>query len=149
MSRDGWTTQKFAAISWWIGLAAASGLVLVGGFRLGNTGLPPHTPFDATGSGHAEQWLFLDEASRVVPDDTSLTVAASDADTEMSLYMMAVGLVPHATIIPKSYYGRPVAATDTARFVAAFGAAAGAAESSSRTIEIAGGTVTDRGTSRP
>ncbi len=141
--------KKFPEWAWAIGGVVATGIVLLGTLEMDVSQIPPDTPFDNTRSGHAEQWRFLDEASELVPPGATFTIHAADPDTEMSLYMMAVGLLPEATVIPRTYYGRPVAASARARFVLTFGAGAGAARDAGRSIEIAGGTVTDRGSPHP
>jgi len=149
MSLIGWKTQHVTEISWWIGVVVATGIILVGGPTVGDVRLPPESPFEATRSGHAEQWLFLKEVATIVPEGSSVTIRATDPDVEMSLYMMAVGLVPRATVSPRSYYGRPVAGSESARFVATFGAEPGDTDISTVTIAVAGGFVTDRGSPDP
>ncbi len=141
--------QRAPELSWWIGGVVATALVLHGAFANDRWRLPPETPFDNTHSGHAEQWRFLDEASELVPPGATVTIRAPDPDTEMSLSMMAVGLLPEATVVPRTYYGRPVAASAGARFVLTFGAGAGKGDGPGHPVEIAGGTVTDRGSPDP
>jgi hypothetical protein len=141
--------KTVSELSWWIGGFVATVFVLQGAFANDRWLLPPETPFDNTHSGHAEQWLFLDEASELVPPGATVTIHAPDPDTEMSLSMMAVGLLPETTIMPRTYYGRPVAASAGARFVLTFGAGAGKSDDPVRAVVIAGGTVTDRGSLHP
>ena len=141
--------QKVPRLSWWIGGFVATALVLLGAVDTARCRLPPETPFDNTRSGHAEQWRFLSEASELIPPGATLTIRAPDPDTEMSLSMMAVGLLPEATVIPKTYYGRTVHASAEARFVLTFGIKAGKSEDQGRSVEIAGGVVTDRGSPHP
>lgn len=143
------TKQRFFELAWRIGAVVATALVLLGAVDNDRCRLPPETPFDNTRSGHAEQWRFLDEASQLVPVGATVTIHAPDPDTEMSLSMMAVGLLPRATVIPRTYFGRPAAASAGARFVLTFGAGAGGIDDPGRSVEIAGGTVTDRGTPCP
>lgn len=141
--------KRFPDRVWWIGVVAATSLVVLSGITMELFHLPPETPFDNTRSGHAEQWHFLHEASAHVPAGATFTIQAADSDTAMSLYMLAVGLLPDATAIPRTYYGQPVAASASARFVVAFGADAGDQSGAGRSIAIAGGTVTDRGPPQP
>jgi len=149
MFRTGPRMLTVPALSWWVGGVVATALVLQGAFANDRWRLPPETPFDNTRSSHAEQWRFLDEASELVPPGATVTIQAPDPDTEMSLSMMAVGLLPGATVIPRTYYGRSVAASAKARFVLAFGTDAGDTRDTGLSVEIAGGTVTDRGSSHP
>jgi len=141
--------KKFPESVWWIGGVVATGIVLLGVLQVDVSHIPPDTPFNNTSSGHAEQWRFLDEASELVPAGATVTIHAPDPDTEMSLSMMAVGLLPHAAMIPRAYYGRSVDASAGAQFVLTFGAGADESDGPGRSVEIAGGTVTDRGSTHP
>jgi hypothetical protein len=141
--------KTVSELSWWIGGVVATVFVLQGAFANDSWRLPPETPFDNTHSGHAEQWRFLEETSELVPPGATVTIHAPDPDTEMSLAMMAVGLLPQATMTPRTYYGRSVAASAGARFVLTFGAGAGESDDPGRSVEIAGGTVTDRESPHP
>jgi len=94
---------------WWLGAAvlalvmlarAATWLVWLG------QGLPA-TPLDRTQSELARQWQTLAEAAALVPSGAVVTVREAGAGDEMSLHMMAVGLIPSASVVPSSYYGRP------------------------------------------
>ncbi len=141
--------QSVPELSWWIGVFFASALVLFGAADNERSRFPPETPFDNTRSSHAEQWRFLNEAAKIVPHRATVTIHAPHPDTEMSLSMMAVGLLPEAEVIPRTYYRRSVAASAGARFVLTFGTGAGGTRDTGRSVEIAGGTVTDRGSPRP
>lgn len=136
--------RRVGRLVWWLGAVISSGFVVLGAARIGVSNLPPRTPFDATASGHDAQWRFLAEASQLLPGGTTLTVRADDHDTEMSLYMMAVGLFPEATVVPGSYYGRAVAASATARFVLAFGGTPSEGIEGEVTEVLAGGLLIDR-----
>jgi hypothetical protein len=144
MLRAGDVRSRVVPAAWWVGAALSSALVLAGAIRTDISRLPPETPFDNTGSGHAEQWRFLVAASDRVPADATFTVHAADPDTEMSLYMMSVGLLPGSTAIPASYWGRPVAAAADARFVLDFGAEVAETAESQRSVALPGGFLTDR-----
>ena len=143
MSESNGVRQTLPVLVWWTGVAISFGLVLAGWFATNLSNIPPMTPFDNTGSGHAEQWSFLREASALVPADSTFTIEAPDPDTEMSLYMMAVGLLPGSTAIPGTYYGQPVAAA-SARFVLAFGVDHAGSVHPDRTTAVTDGFVTDR-----
>jgi hypothetical protein len=149
MRQDGSTPIGFPERFWWIGVLIATGLVVVGGVSVDLSLLPPETPYDHTRSGHAEQWRFLREVSLHVPAGATFTINAPDADTEMSLYAMAVGLLPEATAVPRTYYGRPVVTSASARFVVTFGAEGGSPRGAGLSIAVAGGSVTDRGPRQP
>jgi hypothetical protein len=149
MSRTFGAMPRFAAFSWWLGVVVSAGLVLLGALDTEAPRLPPETPFDCTGSGHAPQWRCLAEASRLVPAGSTFTVRGPDPGIEMSLYMMAVGLLPDSTAIPTTYYGRPVAASAGARFVVTCGSKPEPADDPLCTLEVEGGFVTDRGPSQP
>jgi hypothetical protein len=138
------TGSTTTALWWWIGTVVAAGLVLFSAPIPDRTHVTQKTPYDATGTDHAEQWAFLENVGTMVPVGSTLTIQAMDAETEMSLYMMAVGVIPRATVIPNTYYGRPVAESDSARFVATYGAEIADPEGAADTIEIPGGTLTDR-----
>lgn len=149
MSHGADMQPRMTSLVWWIGVVVATGLVVAGVPKTVGPRPTAGTPFDATGTGHAEQWRFLDEVSSIVPEGSTLTIHAADAGTEMSLFMMAVGLVPQATVVPRSYYGRPVAGSESARFVATFGAEPGDSGDSTVRVVVAGGCVTDRGSPDP
>ncbi len=140
--------SRSSALWWWIGVVVSTSVVLVGAFDSHLWHLPPETPFDNIDSSHAVEWRFLDEASAIVAAGSTFTVHAPDTDTEMSLYMMSVGLLPKSTPIPTSYYGGPVAASAAAEFVLSYGIEADETTDSDCTIAIAGGYVTVRGQSR-
>jgi hypothetical protein len=142
------TRSQIPALTWWAGVMISACLVLIGAFDIDLSSLPPETPFDNTRSGHAEQWRFLDEASTIVPAGSTFTVDAPEADTEMSLYMMSIGLLPNSTPIPRSYFGTPVAASESARFVLSFGIENTQTNDAVGTTKVAGGFVTDRDVSR-
>jgi hypothetical protein len=137
------------ALLWWLGAMISVISLLTLPCRNGDLDLSRRSPFDNTGSGHAEQWIFLHEAAQRIPSEASFTVLASDQDIEMSLAMMAVGLLPEAKLLPSSYYGEPIDAGDLARFVLEYGdhQVAGPAETSVATIP--GGTLLERRSHRP
>jgi len=139
--------SSIVALSWWLGVAISAVLIVLAAANSDLSRLPPTSPFDNTDSGHAEQWRFLDQASRLVPDNETFTVRASDSPTEMSLYTMSVGLLPRSTGIPKTYYGKSVGTSASARFVLVFGAEPARDEDAGRTTPIDGGFVIDRGPS--
>jgi hypothetical protein len=134
---------------WWVGVVISTVTLLSSPYRHGEIDLSLRSPFDNTGSGHAEQWLFLTEAARHVPRGASFTVLAPDRDTEMSLYMMAVGLLPEALPLPSSYFGQPTGAGDNARFVLEFDDRRDMQPQKTCTTTITGGRVTDRWVSEP
>jgi len=140
---------KFPESVWWIGGVVATAILLFGATRADLTHLPPESPFDNTRSGHAQQWRFLHQASTHVPAGVTFTIRAAEPDTEMNLYVMAVGLLPQATAIPRTYYGQSVADSSPARFVMTFGDVADDLGGAGRTIAVAGGTVTDLGSPQP
>jgi len=107
------------------------------------------TPFDNTGSGHAAQWAFVSEASHHVPHGATFTVAAADRDLEMSLYMMAVGLLPEAVALPSSYYGRSTPIGERAGFVVEFEGSASDHPPRYHAIEVTGGWVWQRLATEP
>mgnify|MGYP001554346792 CR=1 FL=1 len=145
MSRTANQKPNVATLSWWIGAVVSVSMVLFGAPSPNLQHLFPDTPYDTTGSGHAEQWRFLRAASVVIPAGSSFTIQAAETDTEMSLYMMAVGLLPRATAIPKTYYGRPIKASESARFLCVFGAELGEIDEPGRAMPVIGGIVVDRG----
>ena len=143
MSRTNNSVPLRSVSTWWAGVAVLVVWLLLGASSTDLTAIPPDSPFDGTGSGHAEQWLFLDAASSVVPAGSTFTVDAPDRSTEMSLYMISVGLLPHAIAVPATYYGTPVAAAETARFVLAYGGDS-EVDGAVHTTRVRGGVVLDR-----
>lgn len=84
----------------------------------------PVTPYDGVNAVLAEQWRFAAEAAPFVTPGSQFTVRCEPACDEMSLFMMAAGLIPHATALPSSYYGRPLPSTGAeAPYVLLFGSA--------------------------
>ena len=144
MSRVDASRPRIAFLCWWLGLVIATGLVLRGALGLEVSRLPPKTPFDGTRSGHAEQWRFLDAASHLVPEGATFTIHAADPETEMSLYMMSVGLLPESTAIPATYWGQAVAASGRARFVLTFEPDKRDTAAPDRSVALPGGFLTDR-----
>jgi len=114
------TKNNIVVATWWTGVAIATVALLAPIYRADKVALSLKSPFDNMQSRHAEQWTFLKDAARHVPDGTSFTVVAQDRETEMSLFMMAVGLLPHAASLPSSYYGQSTPIGETARFVLEF-----------------------------
>jgi hypothetical protein len=90
-------------------LAAALGLCLFPlaprlASPLGDQLRLPVTPVDRTDEERARQWLFLQSSVPLVPPGSALTVRAEDPDTEMALFMMAIGLFPASQLLPHTYY---------------------------------------------
>jgi hypothetical protein len=67
----------------------------------------------------------------------------------MSLYMMSVGLLPRSHALPHTYYGQPIAAAATARFVLTFGEPADGIARREPIFELPGGSATDRESAAP
>jgi hypothetical protein len=67
----------------------------------------PATPVDRTHGEWAREWLFLESCQPFLPSNARFTVLAADADTEMALYMMAIGLFPAGQPVPHTYYRMP------------------------------------------
>lgn len=83
---------------------------------------PPVTPSDRSPGSEAEWWQFLDLAREHLPEGVSFTVIASDATSEMGLFMIAMGLILDHQILPTSYFGKPYPEVGgRAEFVLAFG----------------------------
>ena len=143
------TRKTVVAALWWLGVAFSVIALFVHPHRYSEIDLSLRSPFDNTRSGHAEQWIFLSEAARHVPRGTTFTVLAPDRDTEMSLFMMAVGLLPEASPLPSSYYGQSTAVGDHARFVLEFEAPRSVQSPEQRAIAIAGGRVAKRWATEP
>lgn len=141
--------QSIAAAVWWLGTGVALSLFCSMFVGLGRIDVSLRSPFDNTHSGHAEQWSFLSGASRYVPKGTSFTVLAPDRDTEMSLFMMAVGLLPHASPLPTSYYGQPMSIGNEARFVLELEGPSSDEPPQQHAIEVTGGWVWQRLSAEP
>lgn len=144
MSRTAIQKHIVATCIWWIGAIVSACLVLLDMWYPDVSPLLPTTPYDNTSSGHAEQWRFLLEASSLVSPGSTFTIHAAEPDTEMSLYMMAVGLLPDATAIPRTYYGRPIEGSESARFLLTFVAEGNHTAELQGSTAISGGRVTDR-----
>ena len=143
------TKKTLVVAVWWLGVVVSAVALLVHSHRHGEIDLSMSSPFDNTRSGHAEQWIFLNEAARHVPHDASFTVLAPDRASEMSLFMMAVGLLPEASPFPSSYYGQSTGVVDQARFVLQFEGAGSAQSLEIHSTEITGGRVTIRWPTEP
>ena len=141
--------RGFVDAVWCLGALISVVILLAHSYRFDAIDLTRRSPFDNTGSGHAEQWIFLEEASRQVPEGASFTVVAPDRDTEMSLFMMAVGLVPESSPVPSSYYGQSTGRGDLAEFVLRFGESGSLPPSEIPVASISGGRVTQRRTRDP
>lgn len=138
-------TKKTLAVSvWWLGVVISVTMLWVHPHRHGAIDWSLDSPFDNTHSGQAEQWIFLRQAARHVPRDASFTILAADRDTEMSLFMMAVGLLPEARPLPSSYYGQSAATGERARFVLEFGATRSLRPLETHPVAITGGGITER-----
>jgi hypothetical protein len=134
---------------WWIGVFISAITLFVHPHRYGEINLSLRSPFDNTQSGHAEQWIFLSEAAHHVPRGSTFTVLAPDRDTEMSLFMMSVGLLPEASPLPSSYYGQSTDIGDDARFVLEMEALGSVQSPEEHATEITGGRVSKRWTTEP
>jgi hypothetical protein len=144
MLAGGTTKNDVVAAVWLLGVVISAITFFVHLHRHGEIDLSLRSPFDNTRSGHAEQWIFLSEAARHVPSDASFTVLAPDRDTEMSLYMMAVGLLPEASPLPSSYYGQSTSMGDQARFELELEGPGSFRLPEKHSIAITGGRVTNR-----
>jgi hypothetical protein len=89
---------------------------------------PPTSPLDnVAGLNETTRlgWGFLWQAREVLPAGASYTIVASDPQTEMSLYMLSIGVLTECQGFPTSYYLRPSPDSGAmARYVLAFGCAA-------------------------
>jgi hypothetical protein len=141
--------RRSVAAVWWLGTVGVLALLLATPIRLGAIDFSRHSPFDNTRSGHAEQWLFLSRAARYVPRGETFTVRAPDRDTEMSLFMMAIGLLPEASPLPSSYYGRSNVSGDRARFVLEMDDSESERLPDTDSMTISGGRITERPVPRP
>lgn len=112
----------------WIFLAAAVA-VLVAGIVTSRMPSPAHlfrvpaTPLDRTNARLARLWMFLLEVRDKVPEGASYTLRAPDADDEMALYMLSLGILYKHTALPSSYFGRATPEGVRARYVLAYGGA--------------------------
>ncbi len=138
------TKNTVVVATWWLGVVIATIALMAPVYRQGDVCLARTSPFDNTGSGHAEQWRFLSEAAEHIPSGASFTVAAQDRETEMSLFMMAVGLLPHATPLPTSYYGRSTSPGTTAPYVLEYRNAPSGRTPHDNATEVSGGWVRQR-----
>jgi hypothetical protein len=138
-------TKKTSAFTvWWLGVVISVMTLWVHPHRHVAIDWSLDSPFDNTHSGQAEQWIFLRQAARQVPRGASFTILAPDRETEMSLFMMAVGLLPEALPLPSSYYGKSTATGDQARFALEFGTSGSLRPLATHSITITGGRITER-----
>jgi hypothetical protein len=143
------TRKTLAVTVWWLGTVISILTLWVHPHRYGAMNWSLQSPFDNTRSGQAEQWLFLSQAARHLPHGATFTIVAPDDETEMSLFMMAVGLLPEASPLPSSYYGQSAAAGKKARFVLEFGTSGSLRPLEPHSIAITGGRLTERRAKRP
>ncbi len=97
----------------------------------------PASPLDNTRSDLVLQWQFLAAAAPHIPTGESFTVEARSTEDELSLGMMALGLLPAARLQPSSYYGVATSAGDTARYVLVYGRGSACDEPDSDLVLIA------------
>lgn len=145
----GMTRDTVVVAVWWLGVMISVITFFSHLYRPDGIDHSLRSPFDNTRSGHAEQWIFLSEAARHVPPGVSFTVLAADRETEMSLFMIGVGLLPESSPLPSSYYGQSTSAGDRARFVLELDRPRTAHSPRDQVIEISGGRVIDRSASEP
>jgi hypothetical protein len=143
------SVRSSVAAAWWLGTVASLLLLLSIPLGIGSIDCSLRTPFDNTRSGHAAQWMFLSHAAHYVPRGATFTVHAPDRDTEMSLFMMAVGLLPEASPLPSSYYGRSMVLGDRARFVLEMNGSQSEQPRGTRSVAVAGGRISERPVPRP
>jgi hypothetical protein len=134
---------------WWFGALISLVMLLAQPLWRDDLEQSQRTPFDNTGTGHAEQWRFLHEAAPLIPQNSSFTVVAGDRDVEMSLAMMSVGLLAESRLMPSSYYGEKVPAGASARFVLVYGDSRGTRKGETFVASVPGGTLRERLTFRP
>jgi hypothetical protein len=93
-------------------VAAWTRIARTGGLRL------PTTPIDRVTADGAAQWRLLMDARPWIPAGSEYTVHASDADREMNLYMLSLGVFPRAKALPTHYYAMDFSVIgDRARYV--------------------------------
>jgi hypothetical protein len=149
MASDKALVREIVTATWWLGAVVSLALLLSIPLRMGNIDFSRRSPFDNTRSGHAEQWRFLNEAAFHVPRGATFSVLAPDGDTEMSLFMMAVGLLPEASPLPSSYYGKATAVGDLAGYVLEMDGRTSEQPPGTRSTTIKGGRVTTRQATPP
>ena len=83
----------------------------------------PVTPLDRSPGKASKLWLFLDLAREHLPEGATYTVVAADSESEMWLFMIAIGLFVDHQILPTSYFGNSLPEVGgRAEYVLAFGA---------------------------
>jgi hypothetical protein len=113
-------------ILWWLGSVA---LLIAPAQIWSNTPLaefrrPPDSPIDRSAPHGAAHWRLVSKAAAVLPGDASVTFRAASRDDEMSMFMIAVGLMPAADLRPSSYWNGKVTEGAAAEYVVAFQAGA-------------------------
>lgn len=114
-------------------LLAAGLIVVFQGIDLLSTRMPRFrgngVPVSRVHPNLEVQWRFLNEAALAVPSGASYTIISRDPDTEMSLYMMSLGILLDRRPRAASYFNvpTPIGGRD-ARFVLAFAGARPAGE---------------------
>ena len=82
---------------------------------------PPTSPLDRVAGLDTDArlgWAFLWQARDVLPPGATYTVRASNLESEMSLYMLSLGVLQGCTGLPSSYFGSPTLyAGNAARFI--------------------------------
>ena len=61
------------------------------------------SPIDAAQPTYAAYWQFLDDARRDVPDGSSYTIQAGNADAETMIFMISAGLFGGVSPYPATY----------------------------------------------
>jgi hypothetical protein len=107
----------------------------------------PATPLDTTDPERARQWLFLDSCRPFLPPEASFTVTADDPETEMALFMMAIGVFPAGAPHPHSYYGLPTPEeARKAHDILEYGRFAPADPRARPVARVTGGSISERAT---
>jgi hypothetical protein len=76
------------------------------------------TAVDRSNPRYAKHLLLLGEARQLIPVGQCYTAIARNADDEMLLFMLSLGVLPDRAARPTSYWGTPrVGQGDRARYV--------------------------------
>lgn len=108
MTRKNASPRNRPALPWLAAAIALCGFPIAArlGRPLGEQIFLPVTPLDRTDGERARQWAFLESCRPYLPPTATMTVIAGDTETEMSLFMMAIGAYPRSIPFPTSYWGK-------------------------------------------
>lgn len=111
---------RTSAAVWLLGTLALVALTLARWISAPASLAVPATPVDRTNAFYARHWTLVHEAVGVIPPGQTYTTVAADLESEMLLYMLALGVLTDNLALPSSYFRVPQPHGRNARFVISY-----------------------------